>query len=106
MGQIQSVLGVNAVFSLDVSNVAVLVSEDGEGSGAFTGLDLNAALQYVFGIGQRQLGTTAAEQLGEGLIEFDVDLLKGGGEGGGNSQDMTEAAMDTLFEKLFPQKNL
>ena len=25
---------------------------------------------------------------------------QGGGEGGGNSQDMTEAAMDTLFEKL------
>ena len=25
---------------------------------------------------------------------------QGGGEGGGNSQDMTEAAMDTLVEKL------
>ncbi len=36
----------------------------------------------------------------EVLEEYLDATQQGGGEGGGNSQDMTEAAMDTLFEKL------
>ena len=36
----------------------------------------------------------------EVLEEYLDATQQGGGDGGGNSQDMTEAAMDTLFEKL------
>ena len=42
------------------------------------GFDLNTALEYVFGIGQRQLGRTAAEELGKHLTEVLENAVKAG----------------------------
>ena len=45
-------------------------------------LDLNAALQNVVGVGQRQLCTTAAEQFGEDATKVLVDLIEALDKGG------------------------
>ena len=45
------------------------------------GFDLDSALEYVLGIGQRQFGGATAKELGKYLAEVLVDLVKGINEG-------------------------